>query len=111
RARCVAGEDVDPARLAVLPASFEVQQRTPGRVERSRADLVRARRILSLASRLVSPREVEVELACEAGTYVKELVSGDEGRTTPCLASMLGVPIRVAELDVLEVMARDEDVT
>jgi tRNA pseudouridine synthase 10 len=110
RARCAAADDVDAARLAALPASFEVQQRTPGRVERSRADLVRARRILSLASRLVAPREVELEVVCEAGTYVKELVSGDQGRTTPSLAELLGVPISVSELDVLEVMARDEDV-
>ena len=38
-----------------------------------------------------------------AGLYIKELVSGDDGRTVPSLASVLGVPARVLELDVIEV--------
>jgi hypothetical protein len=43
------------------------------------------------------------ELRVEAGTYVKELVSGDAGRTRPSLAETLGVPCSSAALDVLEV--------
>ncbi|HDS44699.1 MAG TPA: tRNA pseudouridine(54/55) synthase Pus10, partial [Methanomicrobia archaeon] len=33
----------------------------------------------------------------------KELISGDEGRTTPNLSALLGMPAAVTELDVLDV--------
>ena len=41
----------------------------------------------------------------QAGTYIKEFVHGDGGRTQPCLGSLLGCsePARILELDVLEV--------
>jgi tRNA pseudouridine synthase 10 len=43
------------------------------------------------------------EVRVESGTYVKELVSGDGGRTRPSLAEALGRPCRCAALDVLDV--------
>ncbi|TLZ53939.1 MAG: hypothetical protein E6K17_08865 [Methanobacteriota archaeon] len=49
---------------------------------------------------------VELRLTAEAGTYVKELVHGDGGRTTPSLAEALGVACEVVELDVLEIQDR-----
>jgi tRNA pseudouridine synthase 10 len=39
----------------------------------------------------------------QAGLYIKELVSGDDGRTRPSLAELLGVPSKVSELDVIGV--------
>ncbi|MEF8776885.1 MAG: tRNA pseudouridine(54/55) synthase Pus10 [Haloarculaceae archaeon] len=48
-----------------------------------------------------------VEVHGEGGLYVKELVSGDDGRTTPSLAGELGVDARVAALDVLAVTGED----
>ena len=47
--------------------------------------------------------EVELTLRCEAGTYVKELVHSDEGRTTPSVQSVLGTDCEVIWLDVLEI--------
>lgn len=35
---------------------------------------------------------------------MKELISGDGGATQPNLAALLGVPAKVAELDVLDVL-------
>jgi tRNA pseudouridine synthase 10 len=43
------------------------------------------------------------ELTVESGTYVKELVSGDDGRTRPSLSDLLGAPCRCQALDVLEI--------
>lgn len=40
----------------------------------------------------------------ESGTYIKELISGDEGRTKPSISEMIGVPCEVTELDVIEIM-------
>jgi tRNA pseudouridine synthase 10 len=46
---------------------------------------------------------------CQHGTYVKEWISGDEGRTTPSLASLLGVGARCRQLDVEEILTDDVD--
>lgn len=82
----------------------EILQRTPERVSHRRADMVRRRRVLSAQGRLLSPTEAELEITCEAGLYVKELVSGDQGRTKPSLAELLGVEAEVTALDVLEIL-------
>ena len=86
-----------------------IAQRTPTRVAHRRSDRVRTRRVV--AARLVEASEgrFTLELRTEAGTYVKEWVEGDGGRTDPSLASLVGVPLKVDFLDVLEV--HDSEVT
>ena len=39
---------------------------------------------------MVEGDEVQFFVRCEAGTYVKELVHSDEGRTVPSVSSVLG---------------------
>jgi tRNA pseudouridine synthase 10 len=41
-----------------------------------------------------------VDVLSEAGLYIKELISGDGGRTTPSLAEILKKPAHVTSLDV-----------
>ncbi len=108
---------LDPARVAELPrllGGVTLSQRTPQRVARSRTDLVRARRVVELQVLSTCPGDVgdrvELRIEAEAGTYIKELISGDAGRTEPSLTSLLGVPCTCDELDVLEVRAADDDV-
>jgi tRNA pseudouridine synthase 10 len=86
-----------------LAADRTIAQRTPLRVAHRRSDRVRLRRIV--AARLVSDAagRFTIEVRTEAGTYVKEWVEGDGGRTEPSLASLVGSPLRVEALDVLEV--------
>ncbi len=81
-----------------------IDQRTPQRVRHRRADLVRPRRVHNASGKLLSPTAAEVELLCEGGLYVKELVSSDQGATEPSLSQLLGVAAQVSELDVLEVL-------
>ena len=92
------------ATLAMLNDT-EIEQRTPHRVAHRRADLVRRRRIMRahLVSFDEDTQRAVVEVTCDAGTYVKELISGDEGRTKPSLSTLLGIPAAVTELDVLDV--------
>ncbi len=80
-----------------------IKQRTPTRVLHRRADLVRKRKIYS--ARLVS-FEAPIsflEIKCDGGLYIKELVSGDGGRTKPSLSELLGAEAEVKELDVVDV--------
>lgn len=50
------------------------------------------------------PHFIVIDLVAEAGTYIKEFVHGDVGRTMPSLASILGQPSAdLLELDVIHV--------
>ena len=42
----------------------------------------------------------KLKLCTQAGTYVKEFVHGDFGRTTPNLCSILGCDVDIIALDV-----------
>jgi tRNA pseudouridine synthase 10 len=88
------------ARIASL-AGASIRQRTPERVEARRADLVRVRRVLDAQVVETDATGIVAVVRTEPGTYVKELVSGDGGRTEPSFASVLGQPCVCAELDVL----------
>ncbi len=80
-----------------------IEQRTPLRVVHRRADLVRRRRIYELNLVGYSGSTCELEVKCDGGLYVKELISGDGGRTSPSLSGLLGVEAEVKELDVIDV--------
>ncbi|KAJ1933067.1 hypothetical protein EC988_009242, partial [Linderina pennispora] len=67
-----------------------LQQKTPIRVLHRRAPLTRPKKLLALE---VIPLEgcfYKVRIESEAGTYIKEFVHGDLGRTVPSLADMAG---------------------
>ena len=82
----------------------EISQQTPRRVVHRRADLVRKRHVHSIRlDELVDNSHADITVNCEGGLYVKELISGDEGRTNPSLSGLLGIPALVEELDVVKV--------
>ncbi|MFC4450976.1 tRNA pseudouridine(54/55) synthase Pus10 [Halorussus aquaticus] len=85
-----------------------VEQDTPQRVDHRRASITRTRTVYDVDGHLEDERRAELEVHGEGGLYVKELVSGDEGRTTPSLAGLLGVGAEVTALDVLAVEGEDE---
>ncbi|WP_276299038.1 tRNA pseudouridine(54/55) synthase Pus10 [Halorussus lipolyticus] len=85
-----------------------IEQDTPQRVDHRRASLTRTRTVYDIDGHLEDARTGELEVHGEGGLYVKELVSGDEGRTTPSLAGLLGVGAEVTALDVVRVEGEDE---
>ncbi len=80
-----------------------IKQRTPKRVSHRRADKVRSKKVYSVQSKIENKREVESIIVCDGGCYVKELISGDEGRTSPSIADVVGTKAHCKELDVLEI--------
>jgi len=80
-----------------------IEQRTPTRVVHRRADLVRERKVSTARVLAFEPGRAVLEVTGDAGLYIKELVSGDEGRTSPSLTGLLGSPAEAVELDVVEV--------
>ena len=104
----------DPIEADALASALEeldgatVEQYTPQRVDHRRANLTRTREVYATSGDLDDPTHATVEIHGAGGLYVKELVSGDDGRTEPSLAGLLGVGARVTALDVLAVEGEDE---
>lgn len=86
-----------------------LNQKTPIRVLHRRANLVRLKTIHSLnvtAIPHVSDNQTffSLKLVTQAGTYVKEFINGDFGRTTPSLGSLINDPdVDILALDVLSI--------
>lgn len=85
-----------------------IEQYTPNRVDHRRASMTRVREVYSIEGDLEDARHADVEIHGAGGLYIKELVSGDEGRTEPSLAGLLGVGAVVTALDVVAVEGEDE---
>jgi Predicted pseudouridylate synthase len=77
-------------------------------VSHRRADLNRERYIVYVVRDDFQEDRMTLRLRTESGTYVKEFVHGDEGRTEPNLSEMLGVPCTVDALDVIGVIDSNE---
>ena len=83
-------------------------QRTPERVAHRRADKIRKRKVLETSNPSIEIDEdgnmiAEFSLRCESGTYVKETVHGDSGRTQPSVASLIKAKCTVEWLDVADI--------
>jgi tRNA pseudouridine synthase 10 len=85
-------------------AGAEIVQYSPTRVMHHRGgDRRRVKRIVESRWAAAVEGGYAWEVRAEAGAYIKELVSGDAGRTCPSLSEALGVTAACRELDVLEV--------
>jgi len=80
-----------------------IKQKTPTRVLHRRADLERVRKVHSVELESYNENTAVLVINCEGGLYVKELVSGDGGRTIPSVASLTGSEAKVIELEVIKV--------
>jgi tRNA pseudouridine synthase 10 len=80
-----------------------IDQRTPTRVSHRRADKVRRRNVYSADLVEASGKHARIVIQGDSGLYIKELISGDGGRTEPSLAGRLEVDAVVEELDVINV--------
>jgi len=103
-------DDVSEEGLRVVAEKLSnalIRQQTPLRVLHRRADLTREKYIYWVKVKKVSPNRAELQVRCQGGLYVKELVSGDEGRTVPSVSMLLGNRAKPLKLDVLNVIMDD----
>lgn len=99
-------EEVSDEELSELEKKLEnltIYQRTPQRVSHRRADLVRIRKVYKAWAERVDPKRFKLKIYCDGGLYIKELISGDNGRTTPSVSEILNKRCVCKELDVLKV--------
>ena len=84
--RC--GKSVNSEKLIKAILSLrgkQIGQLTPSRVVHRRANMVREKYIYDCKIESIDGAMATLTLETESGTYIKELVSGDDGRTKPNL--------------------------
>ncbi|XP_064428549.1 tRNA pseudouridine synthase Pus10 isoform X2 [Mirounga angustirostris] len=79
---------------------LKIDQKTPLRVLHRRPLAVRTRIIHSMETCYVDEHHFHLYLKTQAGTYIKEFVHGDFGRTKPNIGSLMNVTADILELDV-----------
>ncbi len=89
--------------VAGLLQGKTIKQLTPTRVSHRRAQIVRERKIYNCDIESVEGNIAKITMETESGMYIKELISGDNGKTIPNLSDMIGIPCMVKELDVTEI--------
>jgi tRNA pseudouridine synthase 10 len=90
-------------KLKIRLENKKISQRTPNRVSHRRADVMREKTIYKIDGHYLKPKLSEFVIETQGGTYIKELIHGDNGRTTPSFSSIFGFQTMCKELDVLSV--------
>ncbi len=104
--RAISDDELE--KIETMLSNVTIQQRTPLRVLHRRADLTREKYIYKTSVKRLSYNRAEMQIHCQGGLYVKELVTGDGGRTNPSVASILNSKAMPLQLDVLNVVMRKE---
>uniref|UniRef100_A0A674BGE9 tRNA pseudouridine(55) synthase n=1 Tax=Salmo trutta TaxID=8032 RepID=A0A674BGE9_SALTR len=79
---------------------LKLAQKTPLRVLHRRPLAVRERVIHTMSTCFLDAHHFHLKLRTQAGTYIKEFVHGDFGRTKPNLCDLLKSETDILELDV-----------
>ncbi|XP_041108951.1 putative tRNA pseudouridine synthase Pus10 [Polyodon spathula] len=79
---------------------FKIDQKTPLRVLHRRPLAVRPRIIHTMRAEFLDEHHFRLYLKTQAGTYIKEFVHGDFGRTKPNLCNLMSTVTDILELDV-----------
>ncbi|CAI9117046.1 OLC1v1018359C1 [Oldenlandia corymbosa var. corymbosa] len=97
-------EDGDLQTLFSI-TDMKISQKTPIRVLHRRSPLAREKVIhwMKVEKIAGSCQYFLLHLCTQAGTYIKEFVHGDLGRTHPSIGSILGCRAEILQLDVTDV--------
>jgi tRNA pseudouridine synthase 10 len=78
-------------------------QKTPIRVLARRADKERKKKIIKISYKLVNKKTLKLKIRASAGLYIKELITGDNGRTKPNISEILNNNPKKILLDVIKI--------
>jgi len=81
-----------------------VNQRIPARLLKNKPDKTRRKKVKSIKWKKISTKTYEFEIRTESGLYIKELVSGDNGRTKPSISGILGNAGEIKQFDVVKIL-------
>jgi tRNA pseudouridine synthase 10 len=66
-------------------------------------DKVRKRLVRDIKFKILDKKTIELKIKTQAGAYVKELITGDNGRTSPSISDLLNNKVKNIELDVIKI--------
>ncbi|XP_035602752.1 tRNA pseudouridine synthase Pus10-like isoform X2 [Oncorhynchus keta] len=92
--------DKDDITFLEETKELKLAQKTPLRVLHRRPLAVRERVIHTMSTCFLDTHHFHLKLRTQAGTYIKEFVHGDFGRTKPNLCDLLKTETDILELDV-----------
>ncbi|CAG5120797.1 unnamed protein product [Candidula unifasciata] len=101
-ALCWCDRELTLADIEMLAAikDLRLQQKTPLRVLHRRTAATRERTIHSLKATKEANNRFKILMSTQAGTYIKEFVHGDFGRTYPNMSDLLKAECDIIDLDV-----------
>lgn len=80
-----------------------INQQTPTRVLKRRVDKLRKRKVKDIKYKTLNKKKLEITVTTQAGTYIKELIHGDEGRTQPNISDLINNKVKSIKLDVIKI--------
>jgi len=92
----------DAKKLAALSGTA-LSQHTPTRVLARRTDMLRKRTVYKISAQAIEGGKLKLHILAEAGTYIKEFIHSDDGRTTPSVSSALNCRAACDSLDVVAI--------
>lgn len=98
---------IDKRKLKLLKKLTKepILQKTPLRIVHRRADKFRRRQVKKISYKAIG-KKLQLKVRAESGLYIKELITGDQGRTKPSVSEILdNVPKRIS-LDVLKIHSK-----
>jgi len=102
--RAILNEELEALERTFTNAA--IHQQTPSRVLYRRKDLTREKYIYKTDVRRLTKKTIEMRIRCQGGLYIKELITGDGGRTNPSVSDIIKAEATPLELDVLGVFTR-----
>jgi len=105
-------KSISDEELETLKKTFTnaiVHQQTPIRVIHRRTNLIREKYIYETRIRRLTKNTLEMRIRCQGGLYIKELVTGDEGRTKPSVTEVIKAEATPLELDVLNIFTKSRE--
>lgn len=105
-AHCWSSDVLSAEKLEEISAMTNIvlQQKTPVRVLHRRPLATRERTVYTMFAEKIDDHHFKLNLETQAGTYIKEFVHGDFGRTTPNMSTLTGTECDILQLDVLAVL-------
>ena len=80
-----------------------ILQKTPTRVLHRRSDKVRKRIVKEISWKLIGRKKCIFKIRAQSGLYIKELISGDQGRTNPSISELISNKPKKIKLDVIKI--------
>lgn len=99
--REISQEDIDKLNQI---QDLKIFQKTPVRVMHRRSIEIREKMLYSFKAEFVNEHFLVLDLITQAGTYIKEFIHGDLGRTNPSLGTFLKSDCEIIQLDVINLI-------